>query len=72
MDLSQRLRGMLSTVFCSCLQELKGRILLKGKKLGGLEDVPESDEGEVSNEDEAADMEEVKKQGQVRALSRIV
>uniref|UniRef100_A0A8C4QEF7 Phosphoinositide phospholipase C n=1 Tax=Eptatretus burgeri TaxID=7764 RepID=A0A8C4QEF7_EPTBU len=46
-------------------EELKGRILLKGKKLGGLEDFTESDEGEVSNEDEAADIEEVKKQGQL-------
>uniref|UniRef100_UPI00358E8B70 1-phosphatidylinositol 4,5-bisphosphate phosphodiesterase delta-4-like isoform X2 n=1 Tax=Myxine glutinosa TaxID=7769 RepID=UPI00358E8B70 len=47
-------------------EELKGRILLKGKKLGGLEDSAEREEGEVSSEDEAADMDEAKEKGQVK------
>ncbi|XP_035249746.1 1-phosphatidylinositol 4,5-bisphosphate phosphodiesterase delta-4-like isoform X2 [Anguilla anguilla] len=44
-------------------EELKGRILLKGKKIGSLEDSlngmgEESPMGEVSDEDEAADIDE--------------
>lgn len=42
-------------------QQLKGKILLKGKKIGGLLPAGEEDESEatdVSDEDEAAEMED--------------
>ena len=48
---------------CVCVQDLKGRILLKGKKIGGLEGsmsgvAEDSLTGEVSDEDEGADIDE--------------
>lgn len=52
---------MLRVTFTSC-QDLKGKILLKAKKIGGLEEsfgsmVEESLTGEVSDEEEVSEIE---------------
>lgn len=49
-------------IWTSC-QDLKGKILLKAKKIGGLEEsfnemAEDSQTGELSDEDEVADIEE--------------
>lgn len=48
---------------CACVQDLKGKILLKGKKIGGLEGnlsgvVEDSLGAEMSNEDDPVEIEE--------------
>ncbi|XP_078713149.1 1-phosphatidylinositol 4,5-bisphosphate phosphodiesterase delta-4-like isoform X1 [Lampetra fluviatilis] len=51
------LGGKVPTVLPSP-EELKGRILVKGKKLGQLEESVHANQGEVSDEDEAAEIED--------------
>lgn len=58
-----------------CPQQLKGKILLKGKKFGGLlpaggENGPETTD--VSDEDEAAEMEDEAVRSQVQQKSKVL